>query len=260
MFRFCANLSTLYPGLPLAERIAAASADGFRGVELFFPYDENAAEIGRALARHRLSLAVINCPPPNYADPDGPRGFAAVPGEASRFRTAFRRAKRYAEALGAERIHVMSGRAEGGDAAAVFADNLAWAAAEAPELELTIEPMNDTDMPGYFLDDFSVAMATIESVGAENLRLQFDAYHAHRITGDLAGTWLAVRHLVGHVQVADHPGRHEPGSGEIDYADFFGLLSESGYHGWVGCEYHPREGADAGPDWRSTLVPGGPGA
>lgn len=249
MPEFCANLSWLFTELPLAERPAAAAAAGFRAVEVQFPYDENAAELGHALARAGVALVSINCPPPNYADPDGPRGFAAVPDEAGRFAGAFRRSLRYAGALGAEFIHVMAGMAEGPEARAVYVQNLAKAAELAGKQRLTIEPINHADMPGYFLADFDLALEVLEEVGAPNLGLQFDAYHAHRITGDVIGTWQKVRDKVVHVQVAGVPGRHEPMGGEIDYPAFFARLDADGYGGWVSGEYAPTGRTEDGLSW-----------
>jgi len=252
MPRFCANLTYLFTELPLIERPAAAAAAGFESVEILFPYDANAAELGRAVARSGLPLALINCPPPNYTGTGATPGFAAVPGSEARFRHDFHRARRYAKALGAERIHVMAGTAEGPEAGAAFAANLAWAAETFPETRVTIEPLNPGDMPGYFLDDVALALAVLDEIDAPNLALQFDAYHIHRLTGDVLGTWSAVRRRVGHVQIADHPGRHEPGSGEIDFAGFFACLDRDGYAGWIGCEYKPASGTKAGLGWRDA--------
>ncbi|EAR51423.1 hypothetical protein OG2516_16921 [Oceanicola granulosus HTCC2516] len=206
--------------------------------------------MARELRRHKLTLALINCPPPNYTDPDAPRGFAAVPGHAERFRSDFRRSLRYARTLGAERVHVMAGVAEGPEAGAVFADNLAWACAEAPEQLLTIEPLNGHDVPGYFLDDYDLALSVLDDVAAPNLSLQFDTYHAARLTGNVVALWEAVGPRVGHVQVGDHPGRHEPGSGEIDFGTFFAQLRRDGYAGWVSGEYVPAGRTAAGLGWR----------
>lgn len=247
MPRFCANLTMLFTELPFLDRIAAARAAGFGAVEVLFPYDDPAPAILDRLDRAGLPLVLLNCPPPNYAG--GPRGFAAVPGLEDRFRSDFRRAARYAGALGARLVHVMAGAAEGEDARATFARNLAWATAAAPTLTITIEPINRHDMPGYFLSDYALAREIIAGVGAPNLRLQFDAYHAQRITGDAMATWGAVRDLVAHVQVAGVPGRHEPEGGEIDYPAFFARLDAEGYAGWVSGEYRPRGRTEDGLGW-----------
>ncbi|TNC52474.1 TIM barrel protein [Rubellimicrobium rubrum] len=247
MPRFAANLTLLFTELPFLDRFEAARAAGFDGVEVLFPYDCPAPQILERLDRTGLAMVLMNCPPPNYAD--GPRGFAAVPAAEARFRTDFRRAARYAATLGAKHLHIMAGAAEGEAARACFVRNLAWAAQSAPRLSLTIEPINGQDMPGYFLQDFGLAAEILERIGAPNLRLQFDAYHAHRLTGDVLGTWDRVRHLVAHVQVGGFPGRHEPLGGEIDYPAFFARLKAQGYAGWISGEYHPAGATRDGLAW-----------
>ena len=247
MPRFAANLSMLFRELPLLERPAAARDAGFAGVEILFPYDEPGHLIRQALDRAGLPLILINTPPPNWTG--GDRGFAAIPGGEERFRHDFRRALRYAQVLGARHIHVMAGVAEGSEARDTFIRNLAWAAATAPEQPLTIEPINTHDMPGYFLDDFDLAAEVLDTVGAPNLALQFDAYHAHRITGDVMGTWAAHGHRAAHVQVAGYPGRHEPAGGEIDYPAFFARLDSDGYAGFVSGEYTPEGRTGDGVGW-----------
>ena len=249
MPKFCANLSMLFTELPVLERPLAAKTAGFDAVEILFPYDENAAELGTAIARTGLPLALINCPPPNYADPDGPRGFAAIPSHQQRFQGAFRRAVRYAGALGAEFLHVMAGVAKGDEARAAFVENLKWAAETAPAQKLTIEPINTEDMPGYFLNDFDVAMDVLAEVNAPNLHLQFDAYHAAKITGDVLGTWDKVRSRVAHVQVGGVPNRQEPSSGDFDYPAFFKLLDKQKFKGWVSGEYHPAGRTEDNLSW-----------
>ncbi len=247
MPRFCANLTMLFTEHPLLERFGAAKAAGFDTVEILFPYDDSAADILARLADNALTLALINGPPPNYTE--GPRGFAAVPGGQPRFRTDFKRAARYAKALGARHLHLMAGVATGAEAKATFIDNLAWAAAQAPAQSLTIEPINPHDMPGYFLNDFDLAAEVLDAVDAPNLHLQFDAYHAHRITGDVLATWAAHGHRAAHVQVAGFPGRHEPMGGDIDYPGFFARLDADGYKGWVSGEYHPAGQTEKGLGW-----------
>ncbi|WP_296423198.1 TIM barrel protein [Yoonia sp.] len=255
MPKFCANLTWLFTEMPFLERFAAAKDAGFDAVEVLFPYDVNAQDIVHALSRCGLKMALINCPPPNYTG--GDPGNAAVPGAQERFRHDFMRALRYAKTLGAQHLHVMAGAAEGDVARSVFVDNLRWAAAEAPKQSLTIEPIDAVSMPGYFLDDFGLARDVITAVGAPNLHLQFDAFHAARITGDVIGTWAAMRDLVVHVQVAqtphrDEPDRDEPDRGQIDYPAFFAALDAQGYAGWVSGEYKPRADTVAGLGWLRT--------
>ncbi|WP_136636332.1 hydroxypyruvate isomerase family protein [Pseudooceanicola onchidii] len=247
MPKVCANISFLWKDLSVPNRVRAAAAAGFGAVEILFPYDDPMPEVQSALAQTGLSLALINCPPPNYTG--GRRGFAAVPEDRDRFRQDFRRALRYAKALKVEHLHVMAGVAMGPEAEATFIENLNWACDHAPGQSILIEPINAEDMPGYFLSDFDVAARVIDAVGARTLGLQFDAYHAHRITGDLAGTWAAHGARARHVQVADHPGRNEPGTGEIDLSGFFDQLKADGYDGWISGEYAPKADPEAGLDW-----------
>lgn len=247
MPRFAANLTLLWTELPLLDRFAAARAAGFAGVEVLFPYDNAVMDLSDRIVANDLELVLINAPPPNYTE--GPRGFAAVPGGQARFRHDFKRSLRYARALGARHLHLMAGVAAGAEAEATFVENLRWAAAEAPGQSLTIEPINPVDMPGYFLSDFDLALKVLDQVAAPNLHLQFDAYHAHRITGDVAGTFARVAPRVAHVQVAGYPGRHEPRGGEIDYLGFFARLDATGYAGWVSGEYTPRGRTEDGLGW-----------
>jgi 2-dehydrotetronate isomerase len=247
MPRFAANLTWLFTELPFLDRFGAARRAGFDAVEVLFPYDSPAPEILDRLAQNDLRLVLINCPPPNYAE--GPRGFAAIPGGEERFRYDFKRALRYSKALGARHLHLMAGVADGAAARASFVDNLRWAAAHAPGQSLTIEPINSVDMPGYFMSDFDTALGVIAEVEAPNLHLQFDAYHAHRITGDVMGTWDRVRGHVAHVQVAGFPGRSEPIGGIIDYPAFFARLDADRYEGWVSGEYKPAGRTEDGLRW-----------
>lgn len=249
MPKFCANLTWLFTELPFLDRFEAAKEAGFDAVEVLFPYDVNAQDIVNKLARYELQMALINCPPPNYTG--GDQGFAAVPGLEERFRRDFKRAVRYARTLGATHLHVMAGVAEGAAAETVFVDNLRWAAAEAPQQSLTIEPINNETMPGYFLNDFDLGRRIVETVDAPNLRLQFDTFHAAKITGDVCGTWDAMRDISVHIQVAQMPDRDEPDQGDIDYSAFFKKLDADGYAGWVAGEYKPRDTTAAGLGWLS---------
>jgi hydroxypyruvate isomerase len=247
MPRFCANLTFLFTEVPLLQRIGAAAAAGFEAVEILFPYEEPASAVAEEARLARLPIALINTPPPNWTG--GDRGYAATPGGEDRFRTDFERALRFAKVLGPQHIHIMAGRAEGPEARATYIRNLRWAAERAPRQSLTIEPINRHDMPGYFLADFPLAVDILHEVDAPNLRLQFDAYHAHLIHGDVAAMWELCAAQVVHVQIADAPARNEPGTGEIDWTEFFAALDASGYKGWVSAEYRPAGRTSDGLSW-----------
>ncbi|MCG6901494.1 MAG: TIM barrel protein [Rhodobacter sp.] len=247
MPKFAANLTFLFKEYPFLERFQAAADAGFDGVEVLFPYDQPVPEMLLRIRQAGVPLVLINTPPPNYTG--GERGYAAVPGGEDRFRHDFKRTLRYAAQMKPRQIHIMAGTAEGASARDTFIRNLAWAAAEAPRQSLTIEPLNPGDMPGYFLNDFELAAVVLAEVGAPNLGLQFDAYHAQIITGDVPGTWASYRHLVRHVQVASVPGRNEPDGGIIDYAEFFARLDADGYDGYVSGEYNPKGRTEDGLCW-----------
>lgn len=247
MPRLAANLTMLFTEIPMLDRFAAAAEAGFKGAEILFPYDIAARDLSRAAIAAGLEIVLINTPPPNWAG--GPRGFAAQPGLEDRFRHDFDRALRFAQALRARHIHVMSGVAEGPEARGTLLANLRWAVERAPHASLTIEPINRTDMPGYYLSDFDLAAQIIAEVGAPNLGLQFDAYHAQMIEGDVMATWRRVAPIIRHVQIAGCPGRHEPSTGEIDYGAFLAALDGAGYRGWVSAEYNPARHTDQGLGW-----------
>lgn len=251
--KFAANLSHLWADLPWADRFDAAAAAGFTGVEALFPYDAPARETQAALRRNALCFVLLNAPPPNYTG--GERGFAAVPGLENRFGHDMRRATRYAEAFGTKFIHVMSGVAEGDAARQTLIKNLAAACETAPEgLTLTLEPLNPQDMPGYYLTDFDLAAEIIEAVGAPNLAMQFDTYHAHVITGDVLGTFRRHARYIRHIQLGDAPGRIPPGQGEIDFNAFFDGVAASGYSGWFSAEYSPGTATEKSLCWLTAAA------
>lgn len=247
MAKFAANLTYLFTELPMPQRFAAARRAGFDGIEILFPYDLAAKELARAALSTGMEFVLMNTPPPNWAG--GPRGFAAEPGNEARFRGDFDRALRYGQALRVRHLHVMAGKAEGEAARRTLVENLKWACARAPQTSLTIEPMNQTDMPGYFLNCFDLAAEIIDEVGAPNLGLQFDAYQAQMIHGDALEIWARHAARVRHIQIAGCPGRHEPRPGDIDFAAFFRAVDASGYDGWVGAEYIPLTSTEAGLRW-----------
>ena len=247
MLRYCANLTHLFQEYPFLERFEAAADAGFSGVEVLFPYDDAATEIVRRLNRAGLPLVLINTPPPNWTG--GARGFAAIPGGESRFKTDFRRTMRYAQRLQPQHIHIMAGKASGPDAYATFVENLKWAAQEAPKQSLLIEPINSVDAPGYFLDSFELAAGVLAEVNMPNVALQFDAYHAQMISGNVLKTWNEFGHLAKHIQVAGVPGRNEPMGGDIDYPAFYSAIKNSDFKGFVSGEYNPVGRTAEGLDW-----------
>ncbi len=238
ILNFSANLSHLWADLPWSDRFDAAAAAGFTAVEALFPYDSPASETREALNRNNLRFLLLNAPPPNYTG--GERGFAAIPGLEGRFSYDMRRVFRYATALGADFIHVMTGVAEGAEARATLVSNLKLACESAPDgITLTLEPLNQGDMPGYFLSDFDLAADVIAEVNAPNLALQYDSYHAQVITGDARQTFARHLSIIRHIQIGDAPGRVPPGMGEIDFDALFADIDASGYDGWISAEYTP---------------------
>ncbi|MDF3852877.1 hydroxypyruvate isomerase family protein [Paracoccus sp. P2] len=247
MARFAANLTYLFTEMPMLQRFAAAKRAGFRGVEILFPYDLAVKELSQAAQAAGVEFVLMNTPPPNWAG--GPRGFAAEPGNESRFRGDFDRALRFGRALGVKHLHVMAGKAQGGLARRTFVENLKWACARDARTSLTIEPMNRNDMPGYFLDSFELAAEILDEVGAPNLGLQFDVYHAQMIHRDALTVWQRHAPRVRHIQISDWPSRHEPRQGDIDFAELFHAIDAAGYRGWVSAEYTPRSSTEAGLRW-----------
>ncbi len=247
MPRFAANISLLFQELPILDRFYAARSAGFEAVEMLFPYDHNINALASAAEDADCKILLINTPVTDWAA--GDRGCAAVPGAESRFREDFQRALDAACLLNTRFIHVMAGIAEGRSAHEVFLNNLIWATDQVTTQVLTIEPINSHDIPGYFLNNFEQAEAVIKTIGAPNLKLQFDAYHAQRITGSTLNCWNKFRHLAAHIQIAGVPGRNEPDGGEINYPVFFRQLDHEGYTGVVSGEYHPAGRTQDGLRW-----------
>ncbi len=249
MPKYAANITMLFTEVAPLERPAYAAQAGFDGVEILFPYDVPVADWHRALGD--VPLALINTPPGDWAS--GERGFAAVPGMEPRFRETFLRGADYASRLGAARLHVMSGVGKGVVAEEVFLANLAWAAAQAPDLILTLEPLNPSDMPGYFLNDYDQAARMIDDLGVPNVGLQFDLWHATRLYGQAAPVWQAHKSRSVHVQISGFPNRAEPGGGGFDLTALCTELDASGYDGWVAAEYVPAAGTLKGLGWLAAL-------
>lgn len=253
MPRFAANLTMLFTEVPFLERFAAAAEAGFRGVEFLFPYEFDKRRIAGALSAHGLQLVLHNLPAGDWAA--GERGIACHPGRIAEFRAGVPRAIEYAKVLGCPRVNCLAGIAPPGvavdQARRTLVENLRFAAAELKDagIELLLEPVNTRDVPGFLVSRTQQALEIMDEVGSDNLKLQFDIYHAQVMEGDLTPTIEAQLGRIGHLQVADNPGRHEPGTGEINYPYLFRRLDELGYAGWIGCEYKPRAATAAGLDW-----------
>lgn len=251
MTRFAANISMMFTELPFLERFAAAAEEGFRGVEYLFPYDFNPDEVAAALRGAGLSQVLFNAPPGDWDS--GERGIAALPGRDTEFENGIAVALRYAAALDCQQIHVMAGLADAADeeTAERYVGRLRAAADEAALAgrTLLIEPINPYDMPGYFLRQVPQALDLLERIDRGNVRLQLDLYHAQITDGDLTRLIRTNRNVIGHVQVASVPDRHEPDHGETDYPHLFRVLDEVGYTGWIGCEYKPAAGTTEGLGW-----------
>ncbi|MGU3540434.1 2-oxo-tetronate isomerase [Methylobacterium sp. A54F] len=251
MPRFAANLTLMFTELPFLDRFGAASEAGFRAVEFLFPYAHSPEAVGERLGRHGLTQALFNLPPGDWAA--GERGLAALPGRFAEVQAGVETALPYAAATGVRRLHLMAGLADKRDpeVRAAYRRSVAWTAERLARegLDLVLEPINGRNMPGYALDDFGEAAELIRDLALPNLKLQFDLYHCQILHGDVTMRLRALMPMIGHVQTASVPDRHEPGTGEMDDAFLFGELDRLGYDGFVGCEYNPAAGTEAGLGW-----------
>ncbi len=251
MPRFAANLGYLFTDRPLLERIDAAAAAGFKAIELQFPYDVPATAVRAAIEKNRLTILGLNTPPGGR---EGEFGLAAVPGREKDWQALFTRALDYASAIGASAIHCLAGKVAPEQRPAadrVFIDNLARAAdlAAAAKVTLLIEPINGRDRPNYFLNHVEHAADIIAKVAKPNVRVQFDFYHVQIVGGDLIHRLEKFLPVVGHLQCAAVPTRHEPDEGEINYPAVFEAVDKLGYQGWIGAEYRPRARTEEGLGW-----------
>ena len=258
MPKFNANLTLLFNEVPFLDRFQAAAAAGFKGVEFLFPYAFDKNEIAERLHRHGLIQVLHNLPAGNWDG--GERGIACHPDRIGEFQDSVGRGIEYATALGCKQLNCLAGVAPAGfDADTVretFVNNLRFAAAKlkAAGIRLLIEPINTFDIPGFYLNHTAQAIALIDEVGSDNLWLQHDIYHMQRMEGELANTIAQHLPQIAHMQIADTPGRHEPGSGEINYRWLFRFIDQLGYDGWIGCEYRPLAGTREGLGWMRTLA------
>lgn len=248
MLKFAANLSFLFPERPFLDRFAAAAAAGFKAVEFAFAYEHPEAEVAAAAANAGVQVVLMNLPPGDWAA--GERGLAALPGRELDFRASLAKALRYAEATGCRQLHVMAG-AGPSCREETYAANVREAAGLAGEkgVRVLIEPINNLDMPGYFLTLPQQAADIIRRIAHRNLFLQLDLYHCQVMRGDLARQIELHWPLIRHIQIAGNPGRLEPDRGEINYPFLFKLLGDLGYDGWIGCEYKPAAATEAGLSW-----------
>jgi hydroxypyruvate isomerase len=255
MPRFCANLSLMFTEYPFVERYRAAARVGFDGVECHFPYSVPTAELAAELRTHHLEQVLFNLPPGDWAA--GERGIACLPDRIDEFEAGVAQAIDYARELGCRRINCLAGiapaDADRTELLSVMARNLRFAARAlaGAGIELMVEPINTRDMPGFLLNRSAETLALIERVGEPNVKLQYDVYHMQIMEGDIARTLERELARIGHVQIADNPGRHEPGTGEINYPFLFGWLDRIGYTGWVSAEYIPAGDTVEGLGWMS---------
>ncbi|MBV1841432.1 hydroxypyruvate isomerase [Photobacterium ganghwense] len=253
MPKFAANLSMLFTEHAFLDRFEAAAKAGFDGVEYLFPYDFPAEEIKARLSEYHLQQVLFNLPAGDWDA--GDRGIAVDPSRVQAFRDGVPKAIAYAKALGCTQVNCLAGIVPQGvsaqEAHRTFVDNLRFAsqALEAEGIRLVIEAINTRDIPGFFLNTTEQGKAVIAEVGSTNLSLQYDIYHMQIMEGDLATTLTDNLVQIGHVQLADNPGRHEPGTGEINYPFVLSHLDSLGYEGWVGCEYKPKTTTLEGLNW-----------
>lgn len=260
MPRFSANLSMLFGGYAFLDRFAVAAQVGFSAVEVQFPYGAAAVDIRQRLADNGLQMVLHNLPAGDWDA--GERGIACHPDRVQEFRRGVEQALAYAQVLGVRRLNCLAGIAPAGVPAEQLHDtlvaNLAYAATalKAHGLTLLLEPINTFDIPGFFVNRTAQALAILDQVGADNALVQYDIYHAQRMEGELAATLQRCLPRIGHIQVADNPGRHEPGTGEINFRYLFERLDAWGYDGFVGCEYKPMDsrmqGTQAGLGWMAA--------
>jgi hydroxypyruvate isomerase len=258
MPRFCANLTMLFNEHDFLERFDAAAGAGFKGVEYLFPYPYQKNQLVERLRKNGLTQVLHNLPAGDWAAAE--RGIACIPGRQGEFRDGVGRAIEYATALGCKQLNCLAGIAPK-DAPAekvreTFVANLKFAAAKLHEagIRLLIEPCNTRDIPGFYLNRSQQALDILREVGSPNLFLQYDIYHMQVMEGDLAPTIERNLAAIKHMQLADNPGRNEPGTGEINYPFLFGFIDRAGYNGWIGCEYKPKAGTVEGLGWIKSYL------
>ncbi len=258
MLKFSANLSTMFGEVDFLDRFQRAAAAGFKAVECQFPYAWEKEALSEKLDRYGLELVLHNLPPGNFAA--GDRGLACLPDRVGEFQESVGLAIEYAGALKCPRLNCLSGKVPP-DASAeallpTLVENLRFAAAalEKENITLLVEAINTRDIPGFFLNTTRQALRLLDEVNHPNLKLQYDIYHMQIMEGDLTRTIQENLARIGHIQLADNPGRHEPGTGEINFPNLLRAVDEAGYDGWLGCEYMPAGDTEAGLDWMKPYL------
>ena len=258
MPKLAANLSLLFAESAFPDRFAAAAKAGFGCVEYQFPYAWPAAEVAGRARDARVEVVLHNLPAGDAAN--GDRGIACLPGREREFREGVERAIEYARAAGCPRMNCLAGVAPQGvpreRLQEVFVENLRYAAGKlrAAGIRLLIEPVNPRTVPGFFLNTSRQAETIVDAVGSDNLAIQYDIFHMQIVEGDLARTIERLLPKIGHMQLADVPGRHEPGTGEINFPWLLAHIDQLGYAGWIGCEYNPLGDTDGGLKWAKAYL------
>lgn len=253
MPKFAANLTMLFTEQPFMQRFALAHQAGFKAVEFLFPYAYSAEGIAHQLEHYQLELALFNLPPGDWEN--GERGIAALPEREEEFKHSVTTALHYATALNCTKLHAMAGivdpRFTREQHIETLINNLRYAADQCAKHDITllIEPLNHRDIPNYLIAHQREAAQLIQRIDRPNVKLQFDAYHAQIMDGDLTQLITDLAPVIGHVQIASVPERHEPSEGELNYAHIFATLDAAHYHGWIGCEYHPKQTTQDGLGW-----------
>jgi hydroxypyruvate isomerase len=257
MPQFAANLTMLFNESPFMDRFEKAAQSGFQAVEFLFPYAFSAQEIKKKLEQNKLQLVLHNLPAGDWDA--GERGIACLPDRVAEFEAGVTKAIEYANELGVKQINCLAGKIPAGAnidlLRKTFISNLKYASAELKKanIKLLIEPINTYDIPGFYLSRTQQAVEILNEVGSDNLFIQYDIYHAQRMEGELCKTLEANLSNIAHIQLADNPGRNEPGTGEINYVHLFQFIDRIGYKGWIGCEYKPASNTEAGLGWIQAL-------
>ena len=258
MPKFAANLTMLFNEVGFLDRFEAAADAGVKGVEYLFPYAFKKEELAEKLDRYGLTQVLHNLPAGNWEA--GERGIACDPSRVGEFQDGVGRAIEYAQALGCKQVNCLAGKtpagADAGRMRETFIENLRFAAGELKTagIRLLVEPINTYDIPGFYLNRTAQAAEILAAVGSDNLFIQYDIYHAQRMEGELANTIKRYLPQIAHIQLADNPGRNEPGTGEINWRCLFDFIDRSGFDGWIGCEYKPATTTREGLGWIEALT------